>query len=82
MAISDTLSFAVEGIIGLFVFVIFFSAMAPTIIEYINNNSTVIGLPSVTILILSLMVLLFALGLFMNLWKRITQPDRPEVLYP
>ena len=82
MGMSETLTFAMEGIIGLFIFVIFFSALAPTIIEYINNNSASIGLPSVTILILSLMVLLFALGLFMRFWKMLTQPDRPEIQYP
>jgi hypothetical protein len=38
-------------------------------------------LPSVTILIISLMVLLFALGLFMRFWKMLTQPERPEIQY-
>ena len=81
MGMSDTLTFAIEGVVGLFIFIIFFSALAPTLFEYINNNSTVIGLPSVTILIVSLMVLLFALGIFMKFWKMLTQPERPEIQY-
>lgn len=82
MGFSDTVTMMIEGVIGLFIFIIFYSALAPTIIEYINNNSTVIGLPSVTILIISLLVLLFALGLFMRFWKQLTSPDRPEIQYP
>jgi len=81
MGMSETLTFAIEGVVGLFIFIIFFGALAPTLFEYINNNSTVIGLPSVTILIVSLMVLLFALGIFMKFWKMLTQPERPEIQY-
>ena len=81
MGMSDTLTFAIEGMVGTFIFIIFFSALAPTMFEYINNNSTVIGLPSATILVISLLVLLFVLGLFMKLWKKLTQPDRPEIQY-
>lgn len=82
MGMSDVVSYGIEFTIGAFIFIIFFTAIAPTMFEYINNNSTVIGLPSVTILILSLMVLLFILGIFMKLWKKLTEPDRPEIQYP
>jgi len=82
MGMSETMTFAIEGVIGLFIFVVFFSAIGPTIIGYINNNSDVIGLSSVTVLVISLFVLLFALGLFMKFWKMLTQPDRPEIQYP
>jgi len=78
MGLSDALSFGVEGLIGIFIFVIMFSAIAPMIIEYINNNSTVIGLPQATILIVSLLVLVFVLGIFMMIWKKITGQDQQQ----
>jgi hypothetical protein len=55
--------------------------MAPSVIGTIQNNSTVMGLPEVTILIFSLLGLLFVLGLFMKMWKKLTEPDRPEMIY-
>ena len=78
MGLSDALSFGVEGIIGVFIFIIFFSALAPTVIDYINNNSTVIGLPQATILVFSLLALVFVVGIFMMLWKKITEPQQPQ----
>jgi len=81
MGLSDALSFGIEGIIGIFIFVVMFSAIAPTIIEYINNNSTVIGLPQATILIISLLVLVFVLGIFMMMWKKITGQDQQQGNY-
>lgn len=78
MGLSDALSFGIEGIIGIFIFVVMFSAIAPSVIDYINNNSTVIGLPQATILIVSLLVLVFVLGIFMMMWKKITQPEQPQ----
>lgn len=82
MGVTDTLTFAVEGIIAIFIFIIFFSALAPSVIGYIQNNSSTIGLPEVTILIFSLLAMLFVLGIFMRLWKKLTEPDRPEIMYP
>jgi uncharacterized membrane protein len=81
MGLSDALSFGIEGIIGIFIFIIFFTALAPTVIDYINNNSTVIGLPQATILIFSLLSLVFVVGIFMMMWKKITQPDQPQNPY-
>jgi hypothetical protein len=77
MGLSDALSFGIEGIIGIFIFIIFFTALAPSVIDYINNNSTVIGLPQATILIFSLLALVFVVGIFMMLWKKITEPQQP-----
>jgi hypothetical protein len=81
MGLSDALSFGIEGVIGIFIFVIFFTALAPTIIEYINNNSTVLGLPEATILIFSLLVLVFVVGIFMMMWKKITGQDNQPPQY-
>lgn len=81
MGLSDALSFGIEGIIGIFIFIIFFSALAPSVIGYINNNSTVIGLPQATILVFSLLALVFVLGIFMMLWKKITGQEQPPQQY-
>ena len=81
MSLSNALSFAVEGIIAIFIFIIFFTALAPTVIDYINNNSTVIGLPQATILIFSLLALVFVLGIFMMMWKKITGQDNQPPQY-
>ncbi len=81
MGFSETLSFGIEGIIGIFIFIIFFSALAPSVIGHIQNNSSSIGLPEATILIFSLLALLFVLGVFMRMWKKLTQPERPEFVY-
>lgn len=78
MGLSDALNFGIEGVMGIFIFVIFFTALAPSVIDYINNNSTVIGLPQATILIFSLLALVFVLGIFMMLWKKITEPQQPQ----
>jgi hypothetical protein len=80
LSFSDTVGFGIEGIIGIFIFVIFFGAMAPSVIGHIQNNSSVIGLPEATILVFSLLVILFVLGVFMRMWKKLTQPERPEMM--
>ena len=82
MSVSDTLTFGIEAVIAIFIFIIFFSALAPTVIGYIQNNSDVLGLPEVTILIFSLLAMVFVLGLFMRMWKKLTEPERPMVMYP
>jgi len=38
----------------------------------------VIGLPQATILIFSLLALVFVLGIFMMMWKKITEPQQPS----
>jgi len=81
MGLSDALTFGIEGIMGIFIFIIFFTSLAPTVIEYINNNSTVIGLPQATILIFSLLALVFVLGIFMMMWKKITGQDQQPPQY-
>ena len=80
--IEDALGFGMEYIVGILIFVVFFSALAPTIIDYINNNSASIGLPQVAILFLSLMVVFFILGGLMKFWRKVTGPDQPRVEYP
>jgi hypothetical protein len=82
MGVNETLTFAVEGIIAIFIFIIFFTALAPSVIGYIQNNSETLGLPEVTILIFSLLAMLFVLGIFMQMWKKLTEPERPQVMYP
>ena len=79
MGFNETLTFGIEAIIGIFIFFIIFTAFLPTLIGYIQNNSSVLGLPEATILIVSLFGLLFVLGVFMKLWKKLTEPDRPQV---
>ena len=81
MGFSDALSFGIEAIIGIFIFVIFFTALAPSVIDYINNNSSSLGLPEATILIFSLLVLVFVVGVFMMLWKKITGQDNQPPQY-
>ncbi len=81
MGVTETLTFGIEAIIGIFIFIIFFSAMSPVVIETIQNNSASMGLPEVTILVFSLLAMLFVLGMFMKLWKKLTEPDRPEIMY-
>ena len=79
MSFSETLTFGIEGLMGIFIFIIFFSALAPTVIGYIQNNSTVIGLPTATILVFSLLAIVFIMGVFMRLWKKLTEPDKPQM---
>jgi len=81
MGLNDALTFGIEGVIGIFIFIIFFTALAPTVIGYINNNSTSIGLPQATILIFSLLALVFVLGIFMMMWKKITGQDNQQPGY-
>lgn len=80
MGISDALTMGMEGIIAIFIFLIMFGALLPSIVDTVNNTSG-IGLPSVTILIVSLLGLIFVVGVFMRLYKKITEPDRPEIQY-
>jgi len=80
MGITDALTMGMEGVISIFIFLILFGALLPTIIETINNTSGA-GLPQVTILIVSLLGLIFVVGVFMRLYKKITEPDRPEIQY-
>lgn len=82
MGVTDSLTFGVEAVIGILIFVIFFTALAPTVIETINNNSTVIGLPQATILIFSLLLLVFVAGLAMKMWKKLTGQEPPQNGYP
>jgi len=79
MGFNETLTFGIEAIIGIFIFFIIFTAFLPTLIGYIQNNSSTLGLPEATILVVSLFGLLFVLGVFMKLWKKLTEPDRPQV---
>ena len=81
MGMGNTIGLTMEGIMGAFIVVIFFTALAPTVIEYINNNSTVIGLPQATILIFSLIVIVFVIGIIMRIWKSFTEPERPTMEY-
>lgn len=80
MGITDALTMGMEGVISIFIFLILFGALLPTIIGTIENSSGV-GLPQVTILIVSLLGLIFVVGVFMRLYKKITEPDRPEIQY-
>jgi cytochrome bd-type quinol oxidase subunit 2 len=79
--VSESLSFGVEAIIGIFIFFILFTSLLPTIIEYINNNSTSIGLPQATILIVSLFGLIFVAGIMLKFWNKITGKDNEPPQY-
>jgi len=79
--VSESVGFGVEAVIGVFIFFIIFTAFLPTIIEYINNNSTSIGLPQVTILIVSLFGLIFVAGIMLKFWDKITGKDNPPGQY-
>lgn len=70
--VSESVSFGVEAIIGIFIFFIIFTAFLPTVIDYINNNSASIGLPQVTILIVSLFGLVFVAGMLLKFWNQLT----------
>ena len=75
--VSESVSFGVEAIIGIFIFFILFTSFLPTIIDYINNNSTIIGLPQATILVVSLFGLLFVAGMALKMWNKVTGKDNP-----
>jgi len=81
MGFSDSLTLGIEIVMGILIFLAFLTALAPTVIGLIQNNSTVIGLPEVTLLVFSLLGLIFVMGAFMKLWKKLTEPDRPEIQY-
>ena len=82
MALGDSINLVIEGIMGIFICVIFFTAIAPTVIDYINNNSASIGMPQATILIFSLIVIVVVLGIIMRIWKSFTEPEQPRMGYP
>lgn len=79
MGLGDAATYAIEGLMAIFIFTIFFTSLLPSIISTINNNSTTVGLPQATILVVSLLLLFFILGVFMNMWKKITNPDQPQM---
>lgn len=79
--VSESVSFGVEAIIGIFIFFIIFTAFLPTLIDYINNNSGVLGLPQVTILLVSLFGLIFVAGMLLKFWDKLTGKDNPPGNY-
>jgi len=79
--VSESLSFGVEAIIGIFIFFILFTSLLPTIIDYINNNSSSLGLPQATILIVSLFGLIFVAGIMLKFWNKITGKDNEPPQY-
>jgi Na+/phosphate symporter len=81
MGFTDSLSLGIETIIGILIFAAFFAGLAPTVIEIIQNAGSAIALSSTTILIFSLLVIAFVAGAFLKLFKKLTEPDRPEIQY-
>ena len=79
--VSESLSFGVEAIIGIFIFFILFTSLLPTIIDYINNNSSSLGLPQATILIVSLFGLILVAGIMLKFWNKITGKDNEPPQY-
>ena len=75
--VSESVLSGVEAIIGIFIFFILFTSFLPTIIDYINNNSTTIGMPQATILVVSLFGLLFVAGMMLKMWNKVTGKDNP-----
>ena len=82
MALGNSVNLVIESIFAVFIIVIFFTALAPTIIDYINNNSASIGLPQATILIFSLIVIVVVMGFILRIWKNLTEPEQPRMGYP
>ena len=80
MGMTDALTFGIEGVIGIFIFMVLFTALLPMIIDTINNGSGV-GMPGVTILIVSLLGLIFVAGVLLRMWKKVTgQDEQPSQL--
>ena len=77
MGLTDAATMAIEALMAIFIFSIFFTALLPSIIDTINNG-TGVGLPEATILIVSLMLVLFVVGIIMNLYKQISNPSPPQ----
>lgn len=77
MGLEGAVEYIIGGVIAIFIITIFFTALAPSVIDYINNNSTVIGLPQATILIFTLIPLAVVVGMFMMFWRKINSPDQP-----
>lgn len=75
--ITDALTFGIEGVIGTFIFLIVFTAFLPSIIDTINNGSG-FGLPQATILIVSLIGLIFVAGIALRIWKKVTGQDNEQ----
>jgi len=82
MALGNSISLVIEGIMAIFIIVIMFTALAPTVIDYINNNSASIGMPQATILIFSLIVIVVVIGITLRIWKSLTEPEQPRMGYP
>ena len=82
MGVGDSVNLIVESIFAIFIIIIFFTALAPTVIGYINNNSASIGLPQATILIFSLIVIVVVMGFILRIWKSLTEPEQPRMGYP
>jgi hypothetical protein len=62
MSFSDGLNFGIEAIMGIFIFVIFFTAIAPTAIEFVNNNTGSIVMASAVVLLIGLFVVVLVMG--------------------
>jgi hypothetical protein len=82
MGINSSLSFAINAVIATFIFTVIFTAFLPTLIDFINNNSDVLALPQVTILLVSLMLFIFVAGIILRIWNNITGNEPPNNGYP
>jgi hypothetical protein len=77
MGLEGAVEYVIGGVIAIFIITIFFTALAPSIIDTINNGGSSIGLPSATILIFTLIPLAVVVGIFMMFWRKINSPDQP-----
>ena len=81
MSFTDSLTFGIEAMVGILIFVAFFSGLAPTVIGLIQNAGDSIGMGGTTILVFSLFVLIVVVATALKLFKKFTEPDRPEIQY-
>lgn len=81
MGFTDSLNLGIETIFGILIFAALFVAIMPTAIEYVENAGAAVGMPSTVILVMSLMLLAFVVGAFLKMFKKVSEPDRPEIQY-
>lgn len=81
MGFIDSLNLGIETIMGILIFLAIFAALAPTVIGIIQNAGDSVGLGSTTTLVFSLIGLVFVVGGVLKLFKKLTEPDRPEIQY-
>jgi hypothetical protein len=81
MGFTDSLNLSIEVLFGILIFSALFVAIMPTAIEYVENASASVGMPATVTLVMSLILLAFVVGAFLKMFKKVSEPDRPEIQY-